>query len=147
MRCLSGSFLFLAVVLSAVGCAGQAKVGGTIQLDGKPLADAGIEFWPTEEMTGTFSSKTDSEGRYRLMSRDGEWVKPGRYTVTVTKLVNKQGKVVDFKNNPSDREYFFIPGALRNILPPVYGDPNKSPLNAEVKPGDNDIPFELKSRP
>lgn len=147
MRCFAWLVLFLAAVLQ--GCAGapQAKVKGTVQLDGKPITDAGIQFWPKQDLNlGVYFGRTDPEGRYQLKSSNDEWVKPGKYVVIVAKEVNKQGKVPDLKEGDNMMLYA-APGMLRNVLPAVYADKDRSPFVVEVKPGDNDLPFDLKSRP
>jgi hypothetical protein len=150
MRCFSWLFLFLAAVVLAGGCSGdpQAKVKGTVRIDGKPLADAGVQFWPKGDLTlGVYGGQTDPEGRFQLKSRESEWVKPGRYVVIIAKEVDKQGKVPVFKEG-EDMMKYAAPGMLHNILPGVYKDRDRSPFTVEVAPGDNELgPFDLKSRP
>ena len=71
------------MLLISVGCKGNgfslAPVSGIVTVDGEPVADLTIVFYPksTDEnpAPGPFSmGKTDSEGKFTLVSRDG---KPG----------------------------------------------------------------------
>ncbi|MFT5300767.1 MAG: hypothetical protein ACI87E_004463 [Mariniblastus sp.] len=77
---LSACSLLMLLVISA-GCKGNgftlAPVSGTVTVDGAPVPDLNIAFYPkgTEEnpAPGPFSTgKTDSAGQFTLVSRGGE---------------------------------------------------------------------------
>ncbi len=134
------------LTLTLPGCGGSeaVKVTGTVMLDGSPLADAQLVFWPTEDLSlGSFGGKTDSQGRFiiRQDRRQGS-VKPGRYVILVTKggatLGPGEGVALpQHAGNPANR----------NSLPKKYGDKKESPFVFEIDQGNNELPpLELTSR-
>jgi hypothetical protein len=84
---------------SSAGCtSGEATVPveGTVTLDGQPLSEAHVMFYP--QGAGPTDQKyyfgsTDQEGRFAVRSStDGnEGLPPGKYNVTLTTAVAKQG--------------------------------------------------------
>jgi hypothetical protein len=80
-----------------VGCGGSAvPVSGRVTLDGEPMADLVVNFQPAVKGTdksalapGSFAS-TDSEGRYRLRTLDGDGAIPGEHVVTLVYRDPKQ---------------------------------------------------------
>jgi hypothetical protein len=144
--------LALAAAVTGIGCNGgksEATVAGQVLLDNEPLAGASVQLWPTKDdlTLGVAYSDgvTDDQGRFRLKSRDGHTVKPGRYVVLVRRLVNSDGSL------PRDEELKKADPmrVWKNSLPEPYGDKERTPLSSvEVRPGHNDLaPFELKSKP
>ncbi len=129
------------------GCAGTApgKVTGIVRLNGTPLADAGVQLRPKEDPgVLAYAATTGPDGRFQIATPDGKPVKPGRYVVLVTKLVKKDGTLP--KEDDPPRE--LAPGALRSVIPELYGDENRSPLVVEIQEGNNDLPpFDLNSGP
>jgi len=124
--------MLLKVVLTlgiGVGCGGQNEpqlpigtVGGTISLDGKPLAKALVIFTPNIEGGRTSAGLTDSSGRYSL-----------HYTGE-TKGANVGRHEVRLSTAAADA------GAAERV-PKKYNA--ESTLTAEVKTGDNVINFDL----
>lgn len=118
-------------VLTIAGCGGAkgpdlGKVQGTVTQNGSPVSGAIVMFIPA---TGAPSSgKTDEAGRYELRANDGRpGAVLGKHKVSIT-----------------------IPGT--EAPPPMGGQATPPPpgkpaqefsKEAEVKPGDNDLPFKL----
>jgi hypothetical protein len=146
-RSLLGFCLGVAV-LSLPNCSARpaATVQGTVRLDGKPLPDAALQLWPKDDLRlGVYHARTDRDGRFRLKSREGESVQPGRYVVLVFHEVKQDGTPPDPER---DRELIATPGTLRNTLPGEYSDRAKPRFVVEVEPGGNDLPpFDVKSQP
>lgn len=107
------SFLLLsAVVVSGIaGCGGPpddqpelVSVSGTVTLDGKPLANALVEFQPDgpgRPSTGT----TDESGEYTLQYTDEyEGVPPGGYTVSVSLIASEEDYEEGADVNEEDEE-------------------------------------------
>jgi hypothetical protein len=141
--------LTLAAVLLAAGCGrppAGATVAGRLTLDGRPLADANVQFYPKDDLSlGLYYGGTDAEGRFTLRGRGGPVLKPGRYVVLVKRLVKKDGKP---PRPDEDQTAYVMPGSLRNTVPEVYGDKDHSPHTVEVVPGHNELPaMDLKGRP
>jgi hypothetical protein len=134
--------------LSLPGCSARpaATVQGTVHLDGNPLPDAALVFWPKDDLhLGVYHARCDRDGRFRLKSREGESVKPGRYIVLIFREVKPDGTAPDPER---DRELIATPGKLRNTLPAEYSDRAKPRFVVEVKEGGNELPpFEVKSQP
>jgi len=132
--------LLVLVALVAAGCGGSdgdlATVGGTVTLDGEPLAGARVEFDPVPEAkvrgksTGSASyGVTDSNGRYTLRyTPDQEGALVGEHVVRIT----TRSMTVD-----ADGKEVLVP----ERLPPQYH--LQSELAREVEPGSNTFDFSL----
>lgn len=118
-------FLSLAVLLGVVGCGdGPGDMTlipstGQVTLDGKPLADADLEFFPIGEKTRGFggSARTDAEGKFSAMSPPGKPGLPaGEYGVVISKRVLPPGAPTPAPDAPP------VERADRETLPPWYSD-------------------------
>lgn len=132
MTCL---FLFA----SLLGCSGQkqelpelGEVTGKVTLDGKPLAEAVVDFYPqaaqNKSQARTSTAATDENGIYKLMyNNDTAGAILGEHIVRITK--NEGGAEV----------------AGPEMIPAKYNE--KSTLKANVvKEGPNKFDFDLKSK-
>ncbi|EAQ81359.1 hypothetical protein DSM3645_23246 [Blastopirellula marina DSM 3645] len=107
------------------------QVTGTVTLDGKPLPEAMVSFYP-EAGGRSAHGVTDGAGQYLLRytgSKDGAPLGPHLVKVEV-------GIPMGEGDSPAVRK---VPQ-----LPAKYN--TTSELTAEVKSGSNDIDFELKSK-
>ena len=75
------SLCFALMLFTSIGCKGDgfslAPVSGTVTVDGEPVGDLKIVFYPKSSKEnvnpGPFSTgKTDSEGKFTMVSRSGE---------------------------------------------------------------------------
>src|SRR5262245_1223682 len=139
-------YLFAAIFVAGCGRKGpnlppQYPVSGTIMLDGKPLAGAGIMFLPRGETRGTGAfAMTDAAGKYSLKTDYGGPGAPdGEYAVTISKVVNRDG--TPYVPNPNAAE-----AGERETLPGTYSDSMKTVLKANVPKGGDTIDFDLKSK-
>ena len=112
------------------GCGGDAnlpelgEVTGVVTLDDKPAEGLTVTFEPQD--TRPSSGETDAEGRYVLYyNPDNRGAALGEHTVRITEL-EKEGE----------------PGAETQLIPPEYNV--ESTLKKQVKPGPNEINFDLK---
>jgi hypothetical protein len=128
--------LVLAIGFSA-GCnRGEKRVSveGTVTLDGQPLPEAHVMFYPQDASPTDqklYFGSTDQNGRFVLRSSsDGsEGAPPGRYNVTLTTAVAKQDAT---ETTP---------------LPPERVPPKHQKKEFEVTDeGTKDAKFELTSR-
>ena len=112
------------------GCGGgapTADVSGSVTLDGRPLADAQVQFVPaTDANLGTLVGTTDPGGTFSI-SRDaaGGPALAGSYVVLVSKPVGAGGG---------------MGAVVKNDVPDVYQDRNRTPLKADLKAGSNSLP-------
>ncbi|MDR0335873.1 MAG: carboxypeptidase-like regulatory domain-containing protein [Planctomycetaceae bacterium] len=121
-------------------------VEGIVTLDGVPVADAEITFYPVQFGVGESAmGRTDANGVYNLSSMKGKPKKgtlPADYNITVSKYVTKelekpyfdpaQDAVIKFESN--------------EMIPLVYTDVETSPLTATVVKGNNVINLPLDSK-
>lgn len=117
--------LALLLLILTVGC-GQsvpevAPVKGHVTLDDKPLAHAKVEFQP-DDMKPPSTSATGDNGEYQLVYKRGvEGARLGHHRVHITATSEPNAPVIPNRYN------------------------TQSKLEAEVKPGQNEINFDLKS--
>jgi hypothetical protein len=129
----------LALLASLVGCGGSTylPVSGVVSLDGTPVADAGVIFWPTESGS-TATGTTDVAGRFRLATTNTPGALPGQYRVSITKKafsgVSEFG-IVDSKRI-----------RVRWIVPQRYSKVETSGLKASVDRDQSEFNFALSSR-
>lgn len=116
----------------AVGCGRDVgEVGGTVTLGGKPLAGAWVTFQP-ENGTRPSVARTDDAGRYELVRTEQvKGAAVGRHKVSIT------------SGGESDDEGK-KPRVAAERVPARYNV--KSELVREVKPGRNEVDFELDAR-
>jgi hypothetical protein len=125
--------LTLALPLLA-GCGKFVPVTGTVRMDKKPLAKAGVMFHAVDKGP-VASGTTDAQGRFELFTVNQRGVLPGKYKVTVS-LVNVVG---------GKTEEAVLQGGQQvvHVTPEIYGDPNNTPLTATVARGAGPFDFEL----
>jgi hypothetical protein len=123
-------------------------VSGSVTLDGKPVENASVAFFPVD---GGLPARgmTDASGKFTLMTFvAGDGALPGNHRVSVTKseTVTTAPAVEvggDQMETPTDG------GAAENVkhlLPIEYSSPSSSQLSVEVKKGMGPVALDLKSK-
>lgn len=129
-------------VLCFVGCSGpEPSVTGVVSLDGKPLPDAYVSFFPegaTEGLGG--HGRTDAAGKYVITPSRGKRLDPGPYKVTVRRPLNPDG-------TPGDPNIPEMDSPAKESLPAVYSQRDLSRLTAEVSPQSLAHDLSLDSKP
>lgn len=138
----------LLLIISLLGCGGArlSPVEGTVTLDGKPLANASIQFVPQgagKDATGG----TDKSGHFvmsTLTPKDG--VAPGSYKVVIAPPrgevdTTRYGNSADAMDAASKAPPKKSTGPT---LPEKYSRPDQTPLTQEV-PAKGSLKFDLKS--
>jgi hypothetical protein len=124
-RCLA--ILLAAWFLQAAGCHGSRLIAtkGTVTLDGVPVENAVVQFYP-ESSQGTYAhATTRGDGSFSMNTNAAEGAEPGNYRVVVVKFeVSPQAK------------------AKRSVLPSAYGSKDTTPLRCIV-PHDGPVLLEL----
>jgi hypothetical protein len=135
------SFVLLAVLIVAFGCSGKHKlveVEGTVKVNGQPVEKIQVEFWPVASGPRSIGV-TDAQGRFTLMSDDGKQkgASLGMHKVVLRdvgilgdKFLGRAGEDVDMTKGQKPR------------IAAIYGDPQTTTLNKEVKSGKNQIDIE-----
>lgn len=133
-------------LIAFAGCFGRSgeielvNVTGQVLLDGKPLADASVEFSPIDVLPNEkglggagASASTDANGLFDLYTASQRGVQPGNYKVRISKY-----------NEPVVNENAPMKPA-RETVPAKYN--TKSDLTVEVvDSGLSDLKFELEPK-
>lgn len=145
---------WLAALLAA-GCGGvqTATVEGTVTLNGRPLADAEVQFIPdpAQGTTGPpASAYTDKDGHYRIAAGDAGGVVVGKHRVCINDatIMMPGGPAVDPADGGAAAGAGVPTGPRKPRVPAVYSDATRTPFNpVEVKPGTQTHDFPLKLNP
>jgi hypothetical protein len=128
----AGAGVFLAALLVLVGCGEKTTtVSGTVTLDGKPLPEGAISFFPKDGQAPTAGS-TIKDGQYSAKLSPC----PMKVTISAPKVVGTK-KIYDTPDSP-------VMPITKEALPAKYNE--ESTLELEVKPGPNRKDFELTSK-
>jgi hypothetical protein len=152
-------WLFCVSLASLVlGCGGgdnkpaeQIKVdlvpaAGIVTLDGKPLADATISFQfdgPPPKGFVASGAKSDSSGKFIVMTGSKSGTAPGRYKVTVSLLKMPDGSPVKATEPGLDVEMLRQGGQVKESIPERFSNPEITELSAAI-PDDGVKDIELK---
>jgi len=122
--------LFMLVAGCSDGLPPLGKVSGQVTLDGRPLPGADVSFVPAKGIQSY--GCTDAQGRYQLSFAGPKGRGAGA-------LLGRHRVMISTGNPQAGNEA----GPRPPILPPCYN--TQSTLTAEVKPGQNQLDFQLKS--
>ncbi|MCA8988334.1 MAG: carboxypeptidase regulatory-like domain-containing protein [Planctomycetaceae bacterium] len=128
----------MAIAICIIGCGGSSdqpelgQVKGKVTLDGQPVADATVFFWPADGGR-TVSTTTDANGDYELKYvGDDKGTKVGKNKVRVS--TQRDGDS-DEDGNPTEPR--------KETIPAKYN--TETQLEFDVTPGENVINLELTS--
>jgi len=141
--CPLGVIALVAIISGGCGEPGgdglpREPISGTVNLDGKPLANGTIQFQPASQAEGIAAGGMIVDGRFEVRKAEGPV--PGKYKVQIDSLDEARPPLAEGE----------LPGAIevpkrrtRRMIPPRYN--SQTELIAEVKPGvPNTFPFDLK---
>jgi hypothetical protein len=144
----------LLFVVCFSGCGDGSRrvepVSGKVSLNGKPLADAQISFHPKNPDGFVAVGTTQSDGMFTLVTpgttKSGAVV--GEYHVAITKIVavDDNGQPLTPETTSEDITKGIIIPKRISVLPDKYGQPDKSPLEANVVRGKNSFQFDLDDK-
>ena len=135
----------LLVLLLGCGGPNTKSVSGTVTLDGKPLADATIQFVPDgagRDATG----QTDKNGYFSMSTfKPGDGVVAGNYKVVIAPPLGEVDKTVYGTAGDAMNAAAVKPVTKKaSSFPEKYRRPDLTPLTQEV-PAKGKVSFELKS--
>ncbi len=134
-RRLAATTLAAIALIGLVGCGGGADVApvsGTVTLDGEPLANALVSFYPEEEGKRFSTGTTDASGHYELVyTNDQKGAAIGKHVVKITTAT------VQGEGGPARPP--------KEKLPAKYND--DSTLTVDVTSGSNTgVDFDLQAK-
>lgn len=129
------------LIVGLSGCGGEktmATVSGTVSLDGNPLENGAISFYP---ISGGASMAPQSAGA--VIDRSGRYratILPGRFRVEITssRPVGQQKRYADIPDSPMD-------DILEEVVPPIYN--TASTLQHDISLDTKTLDFSLSSQP
>lgn len=131
----------LAVVVAGCG-SNLAQVSGTVSYDGKPVEQGSIIF----ETTGARPATGKIVGGKIVevtTNRPGDGAPPGSHKVAIHAFASSGSAVTA---NPGDATGI-ASMQTKSLIPTKYNNPATSGLTVELKPGKNEVNFELKKGP
>ena len=141
------TFHSLLLVVLLAGCGGSiSSVSGTVTLDGKPLADATVQFVP-DGVGRDATGQTDKNGYFSMSTlKPGDGVVAGNYKVVISRPLGEVDKTVhatsgDAMNVPAKAPVKKDAGPA---FPKKYTQPGLTPLTQEV-PVSGSLKFDVKS--
>ena len=144
--CFPMFFLFVPLL---IGCQNSGAkfpptemVEGTILLDGAPVPKASITFIPSGGDGEIASGFSDEQGKFAVSSQNGapgKGAKIGEYRVTVSQ------SEITYTPSPTDPEAGTT--TAKELLPAVYQNKEKTPLNVSIQKGKNIVKLELTKSP
>lgn len=152
---IAASILTAAFVF--VGCGSQGpEITGTVKLDDKPLDGVRVTFQPMDPKAklGGAVAETDATGTFKIMPQaDGVTLKPGKYGVTFSRMVDAQGQLPPAR----DRMMLEMSRQLTETIPAKYAaqappsgmgpSTNVPPAEiVEIKDEPANLTFDLKSK-
>lgn len=115
------------LLLCLAGCGSPSNIGtveGNVTLDGAPLANATVTFYPNSGERSS-SGKTDENGTYTLRhTRDVVGAVIGKHVVTIS----------------------IVTDGKKRIIPTKYSDRKKTDQTATVESGSNNFNFDLNTK-
>jgi hypothetical protein len=141
--------MFLCVFAHGCGKPPMRSAQGTVKLDGKPIGNCKVGFFPDTEKFdpnrhGFGFGITDDQGKFVIQHPQGdEGIWAGKYKVTFVAWVDKNGKSLSVDTKPSEVE-----GGVANRFPEMYEEPSTTPEAVSVanNSGVNSFDFDIKSK-
>lgn len=123
----------------------SVPVTGTITLEGRPLGNARVTFYPQDQSQGdgVASGTTDSAGKYELQSLFGSKVvvgaAPGKYKVAISQMVRPNGTPL-----PPDSQEPPIMSGARESIAIEHSAFDRTELTANVSSTGGTFNFDVK---
>lgn len=137
---------FSACTIAGCGSGGEnlIAIGGVVELDGKPVANAAVMLH--HDAGRTAYAVTAKDGTFKMTTREpGDGALAGRHTVTVS-LTIQEGGVQPDANNLEDYSRPISAEKLTHVVPAIYNNPNTSPLAFIIEKPTNALKIELKGK-
>jgi len=136
-----------------VGCGtGLQKAGGVVKVDGKPLDQGTVTFYPVQ-LGRPSTAEIQPDGTFELSYlKPGDGLPPGEYKVAIVSdvwKVNDRAKAIEdaqFKKMGIKDEMSMAAGELIHIIPIVYNIIDTTPLKQTVSSESRKFEFDIPSK-
>jgi hypothetical protein len=114
LKRLAAAVVAASALVLAAGCgngSGRVQVTGTVRIDGQPLANGTVTFFPVDAGAGKTRStgSLGADGQYRLSTYTrGDGVLPGGYRVAVLSYKLMPDGATQSKDYAIPKRYFFV---------------------------------------
>jgi hypothetical protein len=141
------AILCATMTLSGCGTPAFQPVRGVVTLDGKPLPNCKVGFFPDvaefkPDYHGFAFGMTNDMGEYEALHPKGDkGIFSGKYKVFFVAWVDGKGKAVPPESKPSE-----VPGGVKNLVPAKYETPETTPITASIGGGGGTFNFDLSSK-
>ncbi|VTR99593.1 hypothetical protein [Tuwongella immobilis] len=134
MRQLVCVGLLFGLFVTVIGCGGPGtnKLTGKVTLDGSPMPNGALQFYPPNATVPAFSVNTKDDGTFEAIIPGDANLPTGSYTVTAAKYELKKGSKMTVGEG-MDMAQLAMTGNATNVLPKKFSSPKDSPLKYEVK--------------
>jgi hypothetical protein len=135
-RVRAGSAVAVALLALVLGCSSKpprGQVSGTVTLDGQPLENGTIQFYPAKGVVGQTAGGGIENGKYSVETSVGEMT----VTINGTKVVGKQ-KMYDTPDSP-------VVDKVIELIPQKYNALSELKVTVAQGPNEN-VNFDLKSK-
>jgi len=130
--------LLLFAVALTIGCGPsgptRAEVSGIVSLNGTPVSEGSINFFPAEGNKGPEAGGAIRDGKYHIPRAVGPVVGKNRVEL---RSFQKSGRRIQDPTAPPGT----FTDEITNVFPAEFN--SKSTLVQEIQPGKNEIPFEI----
>jgi hypothetical protein len=144
MKFRTATCLFVAMFLACMGCGGTKlqPAGGKVSVDGAPVKDGTIMFYPIAG--GRPANGVIIDGSFSLsFEKPGDGLPPGEYKVVIVADIWKEAKAKSKaqeaeeammkKSGSVEQTSLLAAGELIHVVPPEYNDVKTTPLTQSVK--------------
>jgi hypothetical protein len=127
----------------------QGKVSGTVTYKGSPVISGATVSFISESGGGSAAGTVDGSGNYQLKSMNGDQIPAGKYKVMITPPAGATLSAEEaMKQSMAGDNKVKRPEGPKSepTIPDQYRVITRTPLNFEVKAGDNSINIELEDK-
>ena len=139
MTQVSSVALLILALFTASGCGPsgptRAEVSGVVSLNGTPVSEGSINFFPTDGNTGPEAGGAIREGKYHIPRAQGPVIGKNRIEL---RSFQKSGRKIQDPTAPQGT----LTEEITNVFPAEFN--KESTLVREVQKGKNEMPFEIK---
>jgi len=131
----------LVVFLAGCGSADRVGVSGKVTLNGQPLTNATIQFFPQGAMSPAGGTVV-TDGKYELPAKPG--LPPGKYKVSISSPVGGETATGSFVANPGAKGKTVAPQTtVKDLVPAKYNTNTELQVEVTAK-GPNTFDFDLR---